>query len=211
MTRVTFFYVLVNTRLIDGSSIESNSKEVFLGITIDTYLKFDENTNNLRKNACQKLNALARLSPFMNVDKKIMIMKAFIESQFGCCPLVWMFHNRRLKNKINRIHERALRITYNGKSPSFQNLLEKHTSVTLHHKNIKILATVTYKLLQGLSLPLMNEIFAERNNNYSLRGNNVLTRPRVNSVRIYLSSGNQRYISTKFTSISSSVIVKMLA
>ena len=29
----------------------------------------------------------------------------------------------------------------------------------------------------------MNEIFVERNNNYSLRGNNVLTRRRVNSVR----------------------------
>ena len=29
----------------------------------------------------------------------------------------------------------------------------------------------------------MNEIFMERNNNCSLRGNNVLTRRRVNSVR----------------------------
>ena len=48
---------------------------------------------------------------------------------------------------------------------------------------MKILATETYKFLQGLSLPLTNEIFVERNNNYSLRGNNVLTRRRVNSVR----------------------------
>ena len=30
----------------------------------------------------------------------------------------------------------------------------------------------------------MNEIFVERKNNYNLRGNNVLTRRRVNSVRI---------------------------
>ena len=29
----------------------------------------------------------------------------------------------------------------------------------------------------------MNEILVERNNNYSLRGNNVLTRRRVNSMR----------------------------
>ena len=94
-----------------------------------------------------------------------------------------MFHSRSLNNKINRIHERALRITYNDKSSSFQNLLEKDNSVTIHHRNIKILATETYKFLQGLSPPLMNEIFVERNNNYSLRGNNVLTRRRVNSVR----------------------------
>ena len=112
-----------------------------------------------------------------------MIIKAFIESQFGYCPLVWMFHSRSLNNKINRIHERALRITYNDKLSSFQNLLEKDNSVTIHHRNIKILATETYKFLQGFSPPLMNEIFVERNNNYSLRGNNLLTRRRVNSVR----------------------------
>ena len=94
-----------------------------------------------------------------------------------------MFHSRSLNLKINRIHERALRIIYNDKSLPFQKLLEKDNSFTMHHKNIKILATEAYKFLQGLSPPLMNEILVERNNNYSLRGNNVLTRRRVNSVR----------------------------
>ena len=51
-----------------------------------------------------KLHALARMSKFMNTEKLRMIMKAFIESQFGYCPLVWMFHSRTLNNKINRLH-----------------------------------------------------------------------------------------------------------
>ena len=68
-------------------------------------------------------------------------MKAFIELQFGYCSVVWMFHSRNLNNEINRIHERASRITYNDKSPSFQKLLEKDNSVTIHHRNIKTLAT----------------------------------------------------------------------
>ena len=105
------------------------------------------------------------------------------KSQFGYSLLVWMFLSRGLNNKINRIHERALRITYNDKSSSFQKLFKKDNPVIIHDRNIKILATETYKFLQGLSPPLMNEIFVERNNNYSLRGNNVLTRRRVNSVR----------------------------
>ena len=87
----------------------------------------------------------------MNVDKKRVIMKAFTESQFGYCPLVWMFHSRSLNNKINRIHERALRITYNDKSSSFQKLLEKDNSVTIYYSNIKIRATETCRALQGLS------------------------------------------------------------
>ena len=41
-------------------------------------------------------------------------MKAFVESQFGYCALVWIFHGRGINNKINRTHERALEITYNN-------------------------------------------------------------------------------------------------
>ena len=140
--------------------------------TLKPQLAIHRYVNNLCKKACQKLNALFRLAPFMNADKKRMIMKAFIEPQFGYCPLVWMFHSRSLNNKINRIHGRGLRIIYNGKSSSFQKLLEKDNSVKIHHRNTKILATETNKFLQGLSPSLMNEIFMERNNNYSLRGNN---------------------------------------
>ena len=55
--------------------------------------------------------------------------------------------NNKINNKINQIHEKALRITYNDKSPSFQKFLEKDNSVTIHHRNIKILATETYKFL----------------------------------------------------------------
>ena len=90
-----------STAIVDGSSIESNTKEIPLGITIDRDMKFDDHANNLCKKACQKLRALARLAPFMNVDKKRIIMKAFIESQFRYCPLVWMFYSRNLSNKIN--------------------------------------------------------------------------------------------------------------
>ena len=94
-----------------------------------------------------------------------------------------MFRGRSLSNKINQIHEKALRVTYNDKSSSFQKLIQMYSSVTIHHGNIKTLANETCKFLQGLSPPLLNEAFVERNNNYSLRGNNVLTRGSVNSVR----------------------------
>ena len=114
--------------MIDGSSIETNTKEKLLGITIGKDLKFDDHVNSLCKKACQKLNALAHLAPYMNVEERKIIMKPFIESQFGYCPLVWMFHSEGINNKINRIHERVLRITYNNKSSSFQDLLDKDNS-----------------------------------------------------------------------------------
>ena len=51
------------------------------------------------KKAGQKLNAFARITAFMNINKKRNILKAFSESQFGYCSLTWMFHSRALNNK----------------------------------------------------------------------------------------------------------------
>ena len=43
-----------STALIDDSSIESNTKEILLGITTDRDLKFDEHVNNLCKKSMSK-------------------------------------------------------------------------------------------------------------------------------------------------------------
>ena len=50
------------------------------------------------KKASQKIHALVRISNYMNEDKLKTVVKAFIESQFGYCPLVWMFRSRTLNN-----------------------------------------------------------------------------------------------------------------
>ena len=83
-------------------------------------------------------------------------MKAFIESQFNYCPLIWILRSRTLKNKINHIHERALRVVYSDYNPSFYELLD---TFTIHQKNVQNLATEIYKYLQGLSPAILSEVF----------------------------------------------------
>ena len=78
-------------------------------------------------------------------------MKTFIQSQFNYCPLVWMFHNRTLINKINKLHERPPRIVYKNEILTFQELLDKHDSVTIYHRNLQRLATEMYKIKNNLS------------------------------------------------------------
>ena len=70
-----------------------------------------------------------------------------------------MFHSR---GPINRIRERALRITYNDKPLSYRELLTKDRSVAIHHRNIKALAIEIYKVMQGIPPPLLNEVFVAR-------------------------------------------------
>ena len=69
-------------------------------------------------------------------------MNAFITSQFSYCPLVWMFHSRTLNNRINKIYEKALRLVYKNETFfSFDDLLKKDKSVSIHQKNLQILET----------------------------------------------------------------------
>ena len=97
--------------------------------------------NKLCKKANQKLHALARVSNYVNEAKLRTIMKAFVTSQFGYCPLVWMFHGRKNNNRINKIQERALRLIYKEDDSSFTDLLKRDSSVTIHERNLQFLAT----------------------------------------------------------------------
>ena len=52
-------------------------------------------------------------------------MKSFFQSQFGYCPLVWMFYSRGVNNKVNHLHEPALRTIYKDNISTFEELLTK--------------------------------------------------------------------------------------
>ena len=96
-----------------GSCAVNNSKEEkLLGILIDTNLSFEKHISNICQKAGNKLFALSRMSTYLSTDKLKLLMRAFVTSQFQYCPLVWMLHSRMINNKINRLHERALRIAF---------------------------------------------------------------------------------------------------
>ena len=153
-----------------------------LGVTIDNKIDFSEHIYKICKKANQKLHALARISRFINADKLRLIMKAFVESQFNYCPLVWMFHSRTLNNKINKLHERALRLVYKYPNLSFQELLDKDNSVTIHHRNLQRLATEMYKIKNNLSPLLLQEIFPPYNQTHDLRNKRFCKSSNVRTV-----------------------------
>ena len=61
-----------------------------------------------------------------------------------------MFHGRQINDKINKLHETALRIVYNGTLRSFENLPIKDKSLTIHHQNIQPLVIEIYKAILNL-------------------------------------------------------------
>ena len=115
--------------------------EKLLGVTLDENLDFKSHVNAICKKVGPKLHALARISSYMNVEKLRIMMNTFVMSQFSYCTLIWMFHDRLVCKKINKVQERALRIVYKDSCPSFEDLLKKAESVSIHQRNLKLFAT----------------------------------------------------------------------
>ena len=168
---------------IGNFRIENTKTKKLLGIQFDNKLSFDYHLSEICKKASRKLYALGRVTPYMNLSKRKILMNAFFKSQFSYCPLIWMCHSRIINKKINRLHERCLRIIYCDKQSSFEELLEKDSSVSIHVRNIQILATEMYKVSKGMSPPQITELFPRRNESYNLRHNAEFLQPLVNSVR----------------------------
>ena len=162
-----------------------------LGITTDNELKFDEYISNVCKKAQRKLTVLTRIKKYLDFKKLQLLLKTFFGSQFNYCPLTWIFYNRTTNNKINKLHERALRLVYDDYVSAFEELLEKNNSFTIHHYNIQTLCIELYKIFSGQSQTIFSDLFERKNINYNLRSQPDFVIPQVKSV--YKGSNSLRY------------------
>ena len=131
---------------VDDELIWESREEKLLGVIIDKNLNFNSHLITLCKKVGQKVTALARIMRFLPFDKRRLILKTFIESQFSYCPLVWMFCSQNMNRKINHIHERALRLVYKDYRSSFEELLRNDKSISIHHRNIHSVAIEMFKV-----------------------------------------------------------------
>ena len=168
---------------IDNEVIKNSNNKKLLGINLNNRLAFDTHVANICNRVSNKFHALARISQYINIHKRRMTMKAFIASEFGYCPLVWMFHSRKLNSRVNKLDERELRIVCQDYASSFTELLEKDNSTTIHNRNVQLLATELFKVKNGLSPPFMNKIFVENTQHYyDLRKKTEFKRNNVKTV-----------------------------
>ena len=167
---------------IKDSLISNKKITKLLGVTVANKLSFELHLNLVCRKVSQKLHALSRVSKFISKKKLRVMMMAFTLSQFSYCPLVWMCQSRTLDNKINKLHERALRFVYDDRQSTFEKLLNIDKSVTTHHRNLQMLVTELYKVHYGLSPERMNNIFKKRDVTYNSRNNSTFETRNIKSV-----------------------------
>ena len=91
---------------IGDFSVQNSASEKLLGVNIDSKLDFDRHVNHLCNKANKNLRAIARVTPYMTLEKKKIVMNSFFNAQFNHYPLIWMLHSRKNDNKIKHLHER---------------------------------------------------------------------------------------------------------
>ena len=170
---------------LGGTKIFESCSETILGIELDSTLKFNHHVNNIYKKAGNKLNALSRQCKILPFFKRRLLLTSFFNSQFSFSPLIWMFHNRELNYKINQLHYRALRIIYRDNISSFNELLLRDGSFSIHIRNIQSLTIEMFKVFKGLAPSFMDNVFPIKYNSIATRANVVFYNPDNPKTSVY--------------------------
>ena len=102
---------------------------------------------------CQKaswqINALKRISKFLNERCRMHVHKSFVSANFNCCPVVWMFCGKTNLGKLERLQERALSIIFSEKSHSYNELLKKSGQLSVEFNLMRFLIIEVFNVLEA--------------------------------------------------------------
>ena len=93
-----------------------------------------------------------------------------------------MFCSRTANKRIDKLHERALKLVYDDYETSFSNLFAIDGSFIVHQTNIETLLLEMYKIKHNLSESCLKDLFSVVNGNYNLRSQSDFGVPDINTV-----------------------------
>ena len=163
--------------LNENTVIVSEKHVKVLGVEIDCRLKKFLHISSVCTKATCPLNALARISNYLDVSACRMIYNSFVASNFNYCPLVWHFCGVSNSYKMEKLHERCLRIVYKDYDSSYDRLLEMANTPSLVISRLRILLPEVYKSIHHLNPKCISGLFEVKSTNYSLRNAVKLVQP----------------------------------
>ena len=146
---------LSNNNLV--SRVPSNK---CLGVLLDEKLTFEINIEYICKKACVGIGALRRIQAFVPLCTLVTLYRSLIEPYFDYCSPVWDTCGKQLKDKLQKVQNRAGRIikgsSYDVRSADVLNNLKWQT---LDTRRFHTKATLIYKILNDLSAPQLSNSF----------------------------------------------------
>ena len=169
---------------IGEAEIECEETVKLLGVEIDSHLKFDTHISAMCRKASQQIKVLKRIGKFLNFESRKAVYHAFIMSIFNFCPLIWHFCSKSNTEKLEKINYRALKFVFQDFSSSYEELILKAGTTTLHLSRLRTLAIETFKIAFVLSPTYLKEFVCFKDaSSYNFRYTNLLEIPRTKSTR----------------------------
>ena len=108
------------------------------------------------------------------------LASSFVNSQFNCCAIVWMFCSRKSQFRLENIHKGTLRVVYNEYEKNYKDLLADHDEISIHQKHLQFLATEVFKSANKLNPQFMWCFFENHEIPYNLRCGSLVKLPCTN-------------------------------
>ena len=140
----------------------SETEVTVLGVTIVAKLCFSQHISVCCKKADSHLNALARISKHLTINSCRAIYNSIIMSNFNCCPLVGYFCGHVNNKKLEKIHERFLKLLFAGYNFSYMELLERADTITVLIQWRRLIGLTVFTSWHGLNPPCLNYMFAPK-------------------------------------------------
>ena len=179
------------------TKIEIGCKEVkrvtstkSLGVIIDDKLCWNEQIDGISTKASRAIGIIRRAKPYVKKDSLEVMYQSLVLPYFDYCSLVWSNCNQTLKDKIQRLQNRAARIirptgdTYDIRS---KDILHKLGWSNLEERRISQTISYATRALHKKCPEGINEMFKVSNNEkYNLRSNDLmlmLSKPKTNAMK----------------------------
>jgi hypothetical protein len=181
-------YNIKSISINKDNEITSEQSVKLLGVHFDRNLNFHEHISHCCKKAARQLNALTRISRYLDVKSRTIIYNSFIRSNFDYCPLIWHFCGKRNTAKLEKIQERALRILHKDYLSSYESLLNIGNTPLLSTRRMIALITEVYKSLQKINPAYLQTLFPVKDESYNLRDSCKIIQPMKRTTKYGLNS-----------------------
>ena len=147
-----------------------------LDVTLDNKLKFDIHIDSNCLSASRQINALKRLSKFVDESSRVLNYKSFVLSTFSYSPITWIFCGKRNSLKLEKLQERALRFVFSDFTSTYEELLKRDNCLPLSIYRLQFLAIEVYTCVNNLNPPYLNDLFIHKNIDCDLRDKDKKTK-----------------------------------
>ena len=98
----------------DGEIPRVNEVEL-LAVVIDDALNLNTHVSKISKEVGKQLDVICRLRNVLSSSSKLCLYNSFVMSYFTYCSSIWHNCLKSNSDKLDKLHERALRYIYKGR------------------------------------------------------------------------------------------------